>query len=616
MKWAHLRAFVWLRWRLLANQWRRSGILNGVLIGVLTVGVLMLAIPLFAGAILIGWDVIPDASPRQLMFAWDGMVVAFLVFWCVGLVTELQRSDPMLLSRFLHLPVSVREAYLINYLSSFVRLSLILFLATALGYEIALIGVKGPAMLPGLALLAAFVLMTTSITYQFQGFLAALMTNPRRRRSIIVAATISIVLLAQLPNLMNGFLQSRKSPTDDVRAKVERELAELQKNPPRNREEFPEFFRRQQEVINQGQIAIFQAEHGRMDRIERTILIANMILPIGWLPYGAMAAAEGKFLSWILPLAGMSLLAAASLARGYRKTIEQFQGRARSRPITAVEPAAEPIKAKRSPGSGILLVERSLPACGETVSAIATAGLRSLIRSPEARMSLLGPVFMIIVFGSMMLRGGKVPELLRPLAVVSTLTFMMLSALQMMGNQFGLDRDGFRLYVLSPARRRDILLGKNLVHAPLALAAIVVVLAFFQLFLPLAWDQFLAMIPLGISMFLVFCLFMNLFSILTPLRVELGSMKPSNLKVGVAFAQFGLYIVVMVVVVGLSLVPFVLEFGLKVTGGTWGLPIALLASIVECALIAVVFRFALEWEGAMLQDREQRILEIVTNRGS
>ena len=31
MNWRHLRAFVWLRWRLLHNHWRRGGTLNAVL---------------------------------------------------------------------------------------------------------------------------------------------------------------------------------------------------------------------------------------------------------------------------------------------------------------------------------------------------------------------------------------------------------------------------------------------------------------------------------------------------------------------------------------------------------------------------------------------------------
>ena len=61
------------------------------------------------------------------LFAWDALVFAFLFFWLIGLITELQRSDSLALSKFLHLPVSASGAFLINYFGSLLRLSLIVF---------------------------------------------------------------------------------------------------------------------------------------------------------------------------------------------------------------------------------------------------------------------------------------------------------------------------------------------------------------------------------------------------------------------------------------------------------------------------------------------------------
>ena len=48
--------------------------------------------------------------------------------------------------------------------------------------------------------------------------------------------------------------------------------------------------------------------------------------------------------------------------------------------------------------------------------------------------------------------------------------FVLFGVVQLMANQFGFDRDGFRVFVLSAARRRDILLGKNLSFAPIVWA--------------------------------------------------------------------------------------------------------------------------------------------------
>ena len=64
---------------------------------------------------------------------------------------------------------------------------------------------RGCCCCPSLPSLAAFLLMVTALTYQFQGWLASLMSNPRRRRTVIVATTAIFVLIAQLPNLLNFF---------------------------------------------------------------------------------------------------------------------------------------------------------------------------------------------------------------------------------------------------------------------------------------------------------------------------------------------------------------------------------------------------------------------------
>ena len=118
MNWQHFKAFVWLRWRLLYNQARRAGALNAILTMIVVVAAILTVIPLFIGSLMLGLFAIPKAQPVHLMYAWDAVLVAFLFFWLIGLITELQRTDPLSLSKFLHLPVSANGAFLINYLSS------------------------------------------------------------------------------------------------------------------------------------------------------------------------------------------------------------------------------------------------------------------------------------------------------------------------------------------------------------------------------------------------------------------------------------------------------------------------------------------------------------------
>ena len=161
MNWQHFQAFVWLRWRMMVNQWRRAGAFNAVLMMVIAVGAVVVAVPLLIGSFAMGVNAIPKGTPMHLLYVWDGLIVAFLFTWMIGLITELQRSEPLSLSKFLHLPVSVKSAFLINYFSSLLRLSLIFFVPMMLGYSLALVFVKGAMLLTVLPALAAFLLMVT-----------------------------------------------------------------------------------------------------------------------------------------------------------------------------------------------------------------------------------------------------------------------------------------------------------------------------------------------------------------------------------------------------------------------------------------------------------------------
>ena len=111
----------------------------------------------------------------------DGLVVAFLFSWAIGLLIELQRSEVLSLEKFLHLPCRSRAPFLINYFSSLLSVTLALFIPSMIAFGVALAFSHGPALLLVLPLLAAFVFMVTALTYQFQGWLAALMVNKRRR---------------------------------------------------------------------------------------------------------------------------------------------------------------------------------------------------------------------------------------------------------------------------------------------------------------------------------------------------------------------------------------------------------------------------------------------------
>ncbi len=369
---------------------------------------------------------------------------------------------------------------------------------------------------------------------------------------------------------------------------------------------------RRAEVLRQYQ----EANRLNAARWERTARLTNLILPIGWLPLGVVSAVEGNVIPSILGMFGMTLIGSVSLWRAYRTTVGIYQGQPtnrKGRPAPVAVPSVASPSGARKPG--ILSMETRLPGVSEPVSAIALAGLRALIRSPEAKMMLLSPVIMIPIFGSMVFRVHQdLPELIRPLIAIGGMGFVLLGVLQLMSNQFGFDRDGFRVFVLSAASRRDILLGKNLTFVPVVMGMAAILLVAVQVLCPMRLDHLVAMVPQYLSMFLLFCILANFSSIYAPFFIAAGTLKPSNPKMSTILLQMVMFLFLLPLTQGPTLLPLGAEALLRFAGWPEVLPIYLVLSLVECAVVVLIYWLILRWQGSLFQAREQQILESVTNR--
>ena len=637
MSWPHLQAFVWLRYRMMVNHWRRAGAINAAVMIILAVIVLATIVPVGIGSFVAGVFLIPRAEPAHLMYAWDALLVLFLLFWTLGLLSELQRNESLSIVKFLHLPVSVNEAFLLNYVSSLMRLSLLFFGPMALGYALALVYVRGVEQWATVPLLAGFGLMVTALTYQFQGWLTLLISNPRRRRAVVVGSTAVVILLCQLPNLLN--LYGPWNPRSDAdrfaaqRAEQERSLAEFQSL----KEDYDEVLRRQQtegaqfdlgpvlkglEARRAG-IAAHQREQGERRiadeqrsseemeaKAAHTVGLVNLALPVGWLPLGVCRAAEGRPWPAVLGLAGMLAVAGVSLGRAYRTTVAMYRGQASNSRQRA--PVARPTPTR---GPARSRLETRIPGLSEPAAAIAVAGFWSLIRAPEVKLALLSPLILGPIFGSMMLRGPtEIAPAFRPLLGVGAIATVLFGLLQIMGNMFGVDRDGFRVFVLSAVPRRTILHGKNLTFLPLALPISALFLIILQVIRPMRLDHFAAMVPQFASMYLLFALLADVLSIYVPYAINPGTLKPANPKGLTILVQLLVFMALFPLTQALTVLPLAAEFGLNAFG--WGspVPVALLLTLVECAAVVWFYRFALRHLGRGLLLREQQILETVTNR--
>jgi len=605
----HLKTIIWLRWRLTANRLRRTGPLNAILTATLTIGAIIISIALFGTALFVGLLLLPKAEPNHLLYLWDAIVLVFLFSWTLGLVTELQRSDPLSLSKLLHLPVSPKGAFLCNYLSSLASLSVILFLPAMIGLSLASVAVKGAPMLLLFPLVASLLFMVSAVTYQFRGWVAALMVNKRRKRTIAAFITIGFILLTQTPNLFNIAYQ-RSLGRQSLREDRQSELAELK------------------EQFERGDVTRKEYEKGRTQAYERytqrrkateqrasatalqVISLTNALLPVGWLPFGARAAVEGRLWPGVLGVLGASLLGAASLRGAYRTTLRYFTAGFQSQPTKSNHPISSKDQERKT-----LLVERTLPGLSERCSALSLTSLRSLLRAPEAKMVLLTALILMGVFGLLLLSNdlSRIPDRVRPLLVLALLGMALFSILQLIQNQFGFDRDGFRNFVLSPAPRSEILFAKNIALAPIALATGSLAIIATQILIPLQWSHFAASFLQLISIFLIFCLIGNLISILLPLRMSAGSMRPAHAKGTVVAAQF-----LALLLFPFALLPTWIPIGVDLLMQylEWGpgIPFYLILSAAELAALLWIYRQIILRQGSLLQHRETRILETVTSK--
>jgi ABC-2 type transport system permease protein len=188
-----------------------------------------------------------------------------------------------------------------------------------------------------------------------------------------------------------------------------------------------------------------------------------------------------------------------------------------------------------------------------------------------------------------------------------------MSGIQLIGNQFGYDRAGFRVYVLCPAPRREILIGKNLAVAPMTLGMSLVAVLLIGCVFPMRVDRWLAAFLQVGSTYLVFCLLANRMSIFAPLPIAAGSMQASNPRLTPVLIQMLCLMIFPVLLVPI-LLPLGLEVLLEELEVVSGWPISLALSLGVFAGAVALYRSLITWQGELFAAREQKILEVVTSK--
>jgi ABC-2 type transport system permease protein len=577
MSWSQFVTVLWLRWRLTRNQWSRQGTVAATISVIVSTLLAAIGAAGLVGGFLAGAFGRVGETPQRMLVVWDALIGVFLLFWLIGVLSEIQRSEAIDIGKILHLPVSLKGVFLVNYLASHLTLSIIVFAPWMVGLAAGFIWSRGGMMLLLLPLAAGLLFSVTAWTYWLRGWLVAMLVrNPRRYRAIIAGIIIVFMLLPQVPNILaHTGMNYGPKPHDRTSPMI----------PP---------------VPSTGR----QAEPG----IPPLVLLLHKIVPPLWVGNGAMSLVTGRPWPAILGALGGFAIGGLGLAGAYRSTRRFYEGHD-AVPRTKRKRRETPTTAP----AGTLL-ERRLPGIPEEATALALATVRSFSRATEVKMALASMLPLVLMYAGMMFFSrAPIPTNGTQLFYATGIALLpFLGVMQLLNNQFGFDRSGFRSLVLSPAPRWQILLGKNLALLPLVLGfgLIYVALAGFVRHIP-GLILLAAFVQL-LSAFLLLSLHGNFVSIIMPMRVAAGSLRRT--KVGLARVFLGiLFFLLLAVIASPIVLPPVLA--LVFSGGSG--PLAafemLLFSAVQLALFIVLYPFVLRRLGALLQRREIDILQTVTH---
>ena len=596
MNWSHLKTFLWLNWRLEINHHRRHGMLRALAGIIIKIVAALCAVAALVTGFLVGCLVLPEKPVEVIMLIWDGAVIAYLVFTIISIMVELQRSDMVSLSKFLHLPVTPVSAFLINYLGSNLKLSELTFLVGMGGLATGLLVAKGGSMLLLAPLVAGFFLMMTALTYQFRGWLASMMTNPRRRQTIAIImgmAFMLVMLLPSLPGMISMYRHETGNDTGTPAAMQNAESVRVDRRAGPNRRRPP---------MTPEQIFVLQTQ----------ARFANAILPPGWIVHGTVSTLEGRIYTALACVLGMILIGGWSLWRSYRTTLRMYQGYFSAGKIIKEKTTVTNLGYSTPAAVTVVLPAMRLPWISDQASAIAVTGFRAWLRSAEMKMTILSPLIMLVVFGGMIgTREGEVSEYRIVLQTLGITALMLFCIVYLMTNLFAYDRSGFRAFVLSPATRRDVLLGKNLSLFPFASGLVILAVGVCQWLAPLRPEHLAAVLVQALPVYLLYCMIGNTMSIYLPLVVKPGTAMPAtgqSLKLLLRF----LAVILSLVPLSLMTIPLGIEYLMSLLEWDTWFPTFLVFSLVQAVLMLWLYSLFLNVQAEWLYRREQNILEVVT----
>ncbi len=419
-----LKAFLWLRWRVLINSLERTGARDtlerfsvateklGPIIG------LVLFIPssiaLFVAALTAGFGVgtgswnIPFEVIRYFLL----LATAFTVLGPIILPTR----DGGNAVRFLLLPISRWTLYFSQMAGALADPWILLTVPIAIGVPLGA-AIAGRPLLAILTLMAgvAFLAVITGMTSLTSTVIHLLLRNRRRGDLVMLVVVLVLPLLGLLPSLIASDRSVRRR-AGEVR----------QARPPQPPS--------RAEAVAWRVFSYTPSELYHRSALEGAVRVRTAAAPL--VALGAIATT-------------IQLLGFAA----FRRLLDM--------PVSM---------GTRRAGAFGGLWARTIPGLSAGASAVAMTQLRLALRTPRGRSILAAPVLIFGAFAVLIYRSGQAPfaelQLQSGLSLATFGAFICLfSILPLAVNQFAIDKAGFTRQMLSPLSITELLAGKAIGNA-------------------------------------------------------------------------------------------------------------------------------------------------------
>jgi hypothetical protein len=485
-----------------------------------------------------------------------------------------------------------------NFFQTWVNLPMLYFSMVSLGMIVGSCLHDGAGILWQLTPVVLYALMVTSITSLVQARIAVWLANPRTRRLVLVLVPAIVGLLSYGFAISSSAIQKRisiprapvalepttREPTDGNIDPENESKAEL---PP----------------LSKGPLSSSQ-------KLSSSLRTMDVAIPPMWLAGCFFDQSAPSRMSWIL-MSSMLTISLIALRANYVLTLQYYRnGFDSAHAPRKLKPRldVESLKAQ-----GQTLVERKFPGLDETYSAIVSMSWLSLSRSPEIKLSIvlpmMQPIIMMFLFGQ---RGGPQSPSWQFIAILALSSLGLFLSSGFLCNLFGLDRAGFRFWVLSPIRRETILHARNIAFGLpalfLSIAMGLGICLFWRVSLLVMIESLLGLL----AFFPVYLLVTNIMSILAPFPLPPGGMHPK---------EFSWKTLVLNLLLTSSL-PLILAWCCLPVGlesllqwywpGIPSGPIALIALVVIFWRSWYFYHGNLPFLGNLLQSREVDLLSTVT----